>query len=589
MKKMIIITLFILLSFGGNAWTDEWAPIVPPNSPTVREGHGMLTLPDGRVMLFGGEDAEGNLFDDLHAFEEEGWNRVTPANAPPPARRDYGAWVYDEVMYIYGGQGTGGVLNDTWKYSPTANTWTEIPDAGGDRPVARQGHTCTATSDGGALILGGKDAAGNYLNELWRRNTDNTYMKLKPPGYHLSNHCANLVENERLIVIGKFGFVGIYNISTNEWKVIPGGPPVSGYARSVQIVNAAGENIIFIFGGLDGYGNQSSAVYEYNVLTGVTTQRESMPYPVVNGGAAVLPIPPASAKLEPGILNSTPFGATPTEELRMLFFGGLTDGVVTNNNLLFDYVPAEALGIIDSGDYDGDGTSDIAVYRGSSGLWAVRGVTRSYFGSSSDQPVSGDYNGDGTAEIGIFRGSSGLWAIKGVTRTYFGSSSDTAVPLRFNPSSACEIGIFREALGLWAVKGVTRVYFGATDDLPVPGDYDGDGTKEFGVFRGSSGLWALRGVSRVYFGNAIDEVVPGDYDGDSTWETGIFRSSSGLWAIRGVTKSYFGSSLDKPVPADYTGTGIDSIGIFRSSSGLWAVSGVTRIYFGGSSDIPVTR
>jgi len=31
---------------------------------------------------------------------------------------------------------------------------------------------------------------------------------------------------------------------------------------------------------------------------------------------------------------------------------------------------------IDSGDYDGDGTSDIAVFRASSGLWAIKGVTR---------------------------------------------------------------------------------------------------------------------------------------------------------------------------------------------------------------------
>jgi glycosyl hydrolase family 123/FG-GAP repeat protein len=256
---------------------------------------------------------------------------------------------------------------------------------------------------------------------------------------------------------------------------------------------------------------------------------------------------------------------------------------------LADIIDASSTKIIGSGDYNGDGTDDIAIFRPGSGLWAVRGVTRSYFGSSSDKPVSGDYNGDGTAEIGIFRGSSGLWAIKGVTRTYFGASSDTAVPMRFNQSSACEIGIFRDTSGLWAVKGVTRVYFGTTDDLPVPGDYDGDGTKEFGVFRGSSGLWAARGVSRIYFGGSSDTVVPGDYGGDGRWNAGIFRPSSGLWAIRSVTRSYFGSGSDLPVPADYTGSGSDSIGIFRSSSGLWAVSGVTRVYFGSTGDIPVTR
>ncbi len=84
--------------------------------------------------------------------------------------------------------------------------------------------------------------------------------------------------------------------------------------------------------------------------------------------------------------------------------------------------------IPDFADYDGDGISDIAVFRGSSGLWAVRNVTRVYFGSSPDLPVPGDYDGDGTTELAVFRGGAGLWAVRGVTRAYFGSSADVPVP-----------------------------------------------------------------------------------------------------------------------------------------------------------------
>jgi len=39
-------------------------------------------------------------------------------------------------------------------------------------------------------------------------------------------------------------------------------------------------------------------------------------------------------------------------------------------------------------DFDGDGKGDIAIYRPSSGLWAVRGITRVYFGRSGDIPVT---------------------------------------------------------------------------------------------------------------------------------------------------------------------------------------------------------
>ena len=240
-------------------------------------------------------------------------------------------------------------------------------------------------------------------------------------------------------------------------------------------------------------------------------------------------------------------------------------------------------------DYDGDGTSDIGIFRPAAGLWAIRGVTRVYFGGSTDDTVPGDYDGDGTTDIGIFRPDSGLWALRGVSRVYFGGVSDLPQQGDYDGDGTADTGIFREASGLWAIRGITRVYFGGSSDSPVPGYYNGDSTKDIGIFRSSSGLWAIKSISRIYFGSSGDQIVPGDYDGDGAWDYGVFRSSSGLWAIRGVTRSYFGSSLDKPVPGDYPGEGRDKIGIFRDTSGLWAIRGISRVYFGSSGDIPVTR
>ncbi len=240
-------------------------------------------------------------------------------------------------------------------------------------------------------------------------------------------------------------------------------------------------------------------------------------------------------------------------------------------------------------DYNGDGTSDIGIFRESSGLWAIRGITRVYFGGSGDETVPGDYDGNGTTDLGVFRKSSGLWAVRGVTRGYFGGSSDTPLPGDYDGDGTTEPGIFRESSGLWAIRGITRVYFGASGDSPVPGWYEGGMTDEIGLFRPASGLWAIRGVTRVYFGSTGDTPKSGNYNGDGAWDIGLFRPASGLWAIRGVTRAYFGSAADQPVPADYQGSGADEIGIFRGSSGLWAVQGVTRVYYGSSGDIPVAR
>ena len=239
-------------------------------------------------------------------------------------------------------------------------------------------------------------------------------------------------------------------------------------------------------------------------------------------------------------------------------------------------------------DYNGDGTSDIAIFRPASGLWAIRGFSRVYFGSSSDTLVPGDYSGSGTTVPAIFRPSSGLWAIRSLTRIYFGNATDLPRPFDYNGDGRADIAIFRPASGLWAVRGFTRLYFGTSTDRPVPG-YFAAGPAGAAVFRPSSGLWAIRSLTRIYFGTATDLCLPGDYSGSGNWSPAIFRPASGLWAIRGFTRLYFGASADTPIPGVYGGGSADLPAIFRPASGLWALRGLSRIYFGRTGDIPAAR
>ncbi len=240
-------------------------------------------------------------------------------------------------------------------------------------------------------------------------------------------------------------------------------------------------------------------------------------------------------------------------------------------------------------DYDGDGTSDIAVFRKDSGLWAVRSITRAYFGGAEDSPVPGDYDGDGATDMAVFRAGSGLWAARGGNRVYFGGVGDIPVPGDYDADGTTDIGIFRKASGLWAVRGVTRTYFGGSSDEAAPGYYGDDGRKKLAIFRPASGLWVIRGITRVYFGSSGDIPIPGDYDADGSWNPGIYRPDSGLWAALGATRFYFGSPGDSSIPGGYRGDGQDYPGIFRDSSGLWVVPGVTRAYFGSGNDTPVAR
>jgi len=51
-------------------------------------------------------------------------------------------------------------------------------------------------------------------------------------------------------------------------------------------------------------------------------------------------------------------------------------------------------------------------------------VSRFYFGNPGDLPVPEDYDGDGTVDPAIYRPSTGLWAIRGITRAYYGTQDD---------------------------------------------------------------------------------------------------------------------------------------------------------------------
>jgi uncharacterized repeat protein (TIGR02543 family) len=274
-------------------------------------------------------------------------------------------------------------------------------------------------------------------------------------------------------------------------------------------------------------------------------------------------------------------------------------------------------------DFNGDGKTDIAIYRKEWGAWYIRPsdgsdvIGQGWGGDPSDIPVPGDYDGDGKTDLAIYRKSNGAWwIIPSSTGTPYGvgfggGATDIPVPGDYDGDGKSDVAIYRQEWGAWYIipsgggAVIARGWGGGSTDIPVPADYDGDGKTDMAIYRAENGAWWIipssTGTSYGvgHGGGPTDVPVPGDYDGDGKADVAIYRESWGAWYIQPsaggamIAMGWGGDSTDIPVPGDYDGDGKTDVAIYRKSNGAWWIIpsfagtpyGVG--FGGGPTDIPV--
>jgi hypothetical protein len=269
--------------------------------------------------------------------------------------------------------------------------------------------------------------------------------------------------------------------------------------------------------------------------------------------------------------------------------------------------------------------ADLAVWRPSNGTWYCLGGaagSQSFtvaWGMNGDVPVQGDYDGDGKTDLAIFRpGTNYWWIYPSNGSSYYalplGTSGDITVPADYDGDGKTDPAVFRPSTNYWYIvqsstQSTVSVQFGSNGDVPAPADYDGDGKADPSTYRnGSAAFYTLKSSSGQTVSQSLgasgDRPMPGDYDGDGKADFALRPNGSSNWIIKQssngqvVTVSWQQPN-DISVQNDYDGDGKVDIAVWRPAGkgvGNWFIRQSSRIgqsdelrpeAWGTTGDVPV--
>lgn len=295
-RRALTSALFVSLVCQPIVCQVTWTQLAPTNSPVQRTE--VIMASDGTgALMFGGVILNNIYVGDIWRFDGADWTDLNPP-APIPSIRGRLAGDWDLIrqrLVVFGGQGPGGALGDTWEYDPAANTWANLQPAvaPGPRIHARMAYQLRSLS---MIMFGGGRTAETWSwdGSTWSDLTASTTMS--PSGRDQVNMATNTRTGE-IVLYGGTTNSGNSGINGETWiwngtdwrpvltSTIPGGTGI----RNGKLTYDEVRDRMILFGGVKGTGGFSSSVWEFDGVDWTERSTGSSPVPRAGMGLAFVP------------------------------------------------------------------------------------------------------------------------------------------------------------------------------------------------------------------------------------------------------------------------------------------------------------
>ena len=160
----------------------------------ARKGHTATNLSDGRIIIVGGENADGQVQDsEVYDLESRLYSLSARLNT---ARADHSAIrLEDGRILIIGGHNSSGPLKSTELFDPDTNQFSPGPAL----TTARSGHTATRLADGKILVAGGDNGGTAEIFDPQTMSFTRLSSRLVVAR---SSHASILLKSGRVLIAG---------------------------------------------------------------------------------------------------------------------------------------------------------------------------------------------------------------------------------------------------------------------------------------------------------------------------------------------------------------------------------------------------